>query len=239
MSIYTATTPKIVPGKYGNAEIEYIPELDRYTLTCNGVSWMETESDCMHTKNTMCSQYDLAYGDVLITGLGFGILTTAISEKDNVTSVTVLELSQDVIDAFLANNQPNNKVKIIKADACKYTTEVKYDCLFLDHYELQTFKWRIKDMNNIAQRIKHDTFWPWSLEEIFLKELYPRYKYDIGSAALFEQYGSEMPEKWREFINSGFNSHPTLIGISDELLIGYLKKTAIYYYDVPNPYQFF
>ena len=238
-SIYDAKTPNIVPGVYGNAEIEYIPELDRYTLTCNGVSWMETDKNCMHTRNTMFAQYDLAYGDVLVTGLGFGILTTAIAEKDEVTSITVLELSEDVISAFITNNQVSDKVKIVQADATTFTSETKYDCLLPDHYELQSYKWRVKDMNRLAGNIKHDVFWPWSIEEIFLKERFPRYSVKCSSSELFEKYADRIYPEWQDFIKKSFNSHPTLLNIKSSKLVSYLQKHAIYYYDIPNPYEFF
>lgn len=238
-SIYEAETPVIVPGIYGNAEIEYLPELRRYTLTCNGVSWMETDQDFMHTRETMYAQYDLAYGDVLVTGLGFGILATAIASKEEVTSVTVLELSEDVIRAFVENNQVSDKLKIIQADATKYISDTQYDCLLPDHYELQNYKWRVKDMNRLAEAIPHKDFWPWSIEEIFLKNSYPRYEVECSSEELFEKYGEEIPAKWREFIQTTFNGHQTLMSIDDVKLIGYLKRAAKYYYDIPNPYMFF
>lgn len=228
-----------MPGKYGNAEIEYAAELDRFSLTSNGVLWMETESNCHHTRNTMFSQYDVAYGDVLVTGLGFGILTTALAEKDEVSSVTVLELSEDVIGAFIQNNQVSDKVKIIQADATTFTSDIKYDCLLPDHYELQTFKWRIKDMNRLAEAVPHDVFWPWSVEEIFLKKKYPRYAVKCSSDEVLQKYAKSIPTEWKQFIKNEFNSHPTLLNIEEEKLFDYLKKHAIYYYDFPNPYEFF
>lgn len=239
MSIYETKTPLIVPGIYGNVEIQYLPNLRRYTLTCNGVSWMETDRDFRHTRDTMIAQYDLAYGDVLITGLGFGIITTAIAEKEEVTSVTVLELSEDVIRAFTTNNQVSDKVKIIQADATTFTSDTKYDCLLLDHYELQRYDWRVKDMNRAAKAINHDVFWPWSIEEIFLKQVYPRYRFKYSTKELFEKHGSDMPQKWREFITNTFDSHPCLMSIEDDRLLDYLRRAAIYYYDIPNPYEFF
>lgn len=238
-SIYTSATPTIVPGVYGKAEIEYLSDLRRYTLTCNGVSWMEADRDFKYTRDTMIAQYELAYGNVLVTGLGFGVLTTALAEKDEVTSVTVLELSEDVIRAFTTNNQVSDKVKIVQADATSFTSDIKYDCLLPDHYELQTFKWRIKDMNRLAETINHDVFWPWSIEDIFLKEVYPRYQVKCSTSELFKKYGTEIPEKWRDFVVKNFNSHPTLMSIEDSKLLEYLRKTAVYYYDVPNPYSFF
>lgn len=236
-SIYSVKTPKIAPGSYGKSKIEYDHLSGWYTLSTSGTNWMQTDRDYTHTRNTMFAHFDLAHGDVLITGLGFGIIATAIAEKEEVTSVTVLEISQDVIDAFLANNVPSEKIKIIQADACTYETDIEYDCLLPDHYELQDYEWRIKDMNRIASTIPHKVFWPWSIEEIFLKDAYPLSKYMVSCRELFDLYSKEMPGKWKSFVSKNFNSHPTLLGIEDYKLIEYLEKTAVYYYDIPNPFK--
>lgn len=73
-----------------------------------------------------------SYGDVLIGGLGIGMIVLAIQNKDNVNSITVLEKSQDVIDCVLPQLPLNDKVKIIQADVFTYKPETKYDCIYMD-----------------------------------------------------------------------------------------------------------
>jgi hypothetical protein len=112
------------------------------------------------------SSFDLAYGDVLITGLGFGILALWVADKPEVTSVTVIEYSQDVIDLFLASNELPSKVKIIKANADTYTTDEHYDCLLLDHFkdgDPRAFTY--ERVRTVSKNIPHDLFWFWSIEQ--------------------------------------------------------------------------
>jgi hypothetical protein len=231
MSIYDAEMPNIVPGIYGEAEIEYIESEETYKLSHKGVPWMGTDKHFISGRDLMYSQYDLAYGDVLITGLGFGILAKALCQKPEVTSVTVVELNEDVIDAYLAHNKIEEKLTIVLDDASYYTTSKKFDCVLPDHYELQTLNWTIRDMNKMAERIKHKVFWPWSIEEIFLMKMYPKDIYRQTSIQFFETYGPELPQKWSEFVTTYFGGNSYLSSISDAKLLEYLGKFAPYYYD--------
>ncbi len=231
-SIYDAEMPLVVPGTYGDVEVEYSEETGHYNLLHKGISWMGTDKDFISAKDLMHSQYDQAYGDVLLTGLGFGILTKALAQKEAVTSVTVLELNQDVIDAYLAYNQLDYNVTILQEDASTYKTDKKYDCLLPDHYELQTLKWVLKDMREIAKRIPHDVYWPWSIEEIFLMKTYPRDTHLMPWEEVLETHKDEIREKWDQFINESMDGHPTLLGVSNEKLIEYLGKQGHHYYNM-------
>ena len=51
--------------------------------------------------------------DVLIGGLGLGMIILAVQDKENVSSIIIVERSQDVIDAVAHQLPLNNKVKII------------------------------------------------------------------------------------------------------------------------------
>lgn len=61
-----------------------------------------------------------AKGDVLISGLGIGMCVGAVLKKPEVTSVTVLEIAQDVID-LVAPSYQDSRVRIIQADALLWT----------------------------------------------------------------------------------------------------------------------
>jgi hypothetical protein len=216
--------PNIVPGVYGKAEITFNPEADHYRLFYNGIPWMVTDKNHHFTKNSIYSQYDLAHGDVLLTGLGFGLLAVAISQKENVSSVTVLELNSDVIDAFLKSNQLNNKITIISGDARTYTTDLKYDCLLPDHYEHQPPSWILQDMANIFKRINTETYWPWGVEGLFLKTVYSKNKKIIQRKGLVKEDKEDVLGKWKKFIIKNSLEHPTLLNISSTTLIKYLNK---------------
>lgn len=228
--------PKIVSGSYGDVDIYYSDSEQAHYMRHKGILWMSTDKDFMHSRNTLYSQYDLAYGRVLLTGLGFGILAKALSEKPEVTSVTVIELNQDVIDAFLLHNTLNSKVTIVLGDASTFSSDIKYDCVLPDHYETQGFDWRIKDMNSLAKRIRHDVYWPWSIEELFLYKVYPQSEYKHLSQTdnkFTELEGNrvEVPQKWRLFISEYFPNIPSLSEIEDEKLLAYIEKYAQYYFE--------
>lgn len=237
-SIYDIEMPKIVPGTYGEVDILLIQNETSYLLERQGIPWMCTDIDCLYAKDTSYSQHDLAYGNVLVTGLGFGILAKALSEKPEVDSVTVIEIEQDVIDAFLSHNTLNSKVSIIQGDATTYTSDLKYDCLLPDHYESQSMSWRIKDMNSLSKRIKHDVFWPWSIEEIFLDHTYPRYQYTVleenesiySLDSITKEDVDVLHSKWGAFIDKNFGGNQSLLAISPDKLALYLEKFAKYYY---------
>lgn len=230
-SIYDVEMPVVVPGTYGNCTIERSEDLGVYTLRHRGIQWMATDGEFISARDLLHSQYDLAYGDVLITGLGFGILAKALAQKESVKSVTVLELNSEVINAFLEHNELDQKITIVEADASTFVSEDKYDCLLPDHYELQGIEWTLNDMNNMAKRIDHDVYWPWGIEEIFLMKTYPRAKYSLSSEMLFKTYREEIPVKWKQFIEETLDGHPTLATISEEKLFEYLEKHATHHYD--------
>ncbi|MNW36228.1 Polyamine aminopropyltransferase [compost metagenome] len=89
---------------------------------------------------TMKEAVDQAFGSVLTYGLGLGYYTYMVSEKDNVESVTVVEMNEDVIHLFKKNVLPQfrnaHKINIIQADAFEFAgqhmTQGNYDFVFTD-----------------------------------------------------------------------------------------------------------
>jgi len=80
-----------------------------------------------------CEKYiEAARGDVLILGFGLGLIVIPIMNKPNVTSITIVELEQEVIDLVASQHKLNNKVKIIQGDALLYQPKKLYDCIFYD-----------------------------------------------------------------------------------------------------------
>lgn len=229
MSLSLSNIPNILPGTYGKAEISYIENRNAYFIHYEGIRWMCVSSDYLDAFNTLYPQYDIAYGKVLVTGLGFGILLKALEEKDSVTSITVIEKQQDIVDAYLASNTISNKTKILIEDATSYSTDDEYDCLLPDHYELQTIAWKIKDMNGLSKRIKNKEFWPWSIEDVFIKTTYPPTIYGTDSNKIIEDNSDTIYEEWQKFIHEYFDSNESLLGVKKEKLIEYLTCFCKYY----------
>lgn len=89
---------------------------------------------------TMKEPVDGAFGHVLTFGLGLGYYAHMVSEKENVESVTVVDMNEDVIRLFKKYILPQfknaHKIKIIQADAFEYAEKQiipgTYDFVFTD-----------------------------------------------------------------------------------------------------------
>ena len=83
---------------------------------------------------------EMARGRVVTFGLGLGYYAYMVSEKPEVESVTVVELSKEVIELFkkhLLPKMPNaDKIKIVNCDAFEYAEKVMpgehFDLAFVD-----------------------------------------------------------------------------------------------------------
>ena len=89
---------------------------------------------------TMKEPVEKANGNVLTYGLGLGYYTYMVSEKSDVSTVTVVEQNEDVINIFKTNILPQfkhkDKIRIIKDDAFRYAKEqmpiMNFDFVFTD-----------------------------------------------------------------------------------------------------------
>lgn len=157
------SVPKIVirEGVSGNVEIKKLDSL--YTLYVDGEEFMGADTKTSEQIRQFYSSYDLAKGDVLLTGLGFGILPLWVASKPGVTSATVIEKSKGVVDLFLANNQLPSNMTIEVCDAYEYKSSRHFDCILLDHYEINMLT--PEQATVIAGNIpNHDLMWPWAIE---------------------------------------------------------------------------
>ena len=87
----------------------------------------------------MQSAIEQAYGNVLMLGCGFGYFAYMAGLKDNVTSITIVEQSADVIAFFekyiLPQFSCKEKIKVVSADALDYLKNLDdgvYDFCFSD-----------------------------------------------------------------------------------------------------------
>ena len=74
-----------------------------------------------------------AFGDVLIGGLGIGMIILPLQDKSNVKSITIVEKNKDII--YMISNQLNfnSKVSIVNDDIFTYKPiNNKYDCIYID-----------------------------------------------------------------------------------------------------------
>ncbi len=117
--------------------------------------------------NTMKEPINNAFGKCLVLGLGLGYFQYMISNKDNVTSIDIVELDKDVISLFknniLTQFDKSNKIRIINDDAYKFLQEndlSNYDYIFIDLYHdtWDGLMWLIKLIKLEKENIKYD-YW--------------------------------------------------------------------------------
>lgn len=91
--------------------------------------WM---SDTPMEIRTCSNIVDGSYGDVLVVGLGLGIMIQMLEEIPEVKSISVVEREKDIINM----NMPylGNDIIVWRDDARKFYTHQKYDTILVDIY---------------------------------------------------------------------------------------------------------
>ena len=98
-----------------------------------------------------------ARGDIIVGGLGIGMIIMAVQDKPEVYSITVIEKNQEVIDIVASQLDFNEKVNIVCADVFEWEPKhgAKYDMVYLD-------------------------IWSWVNKDIYRKEMQPLKKKYAG-----------------------------------------------------------
>ncbi len=133
--------------------------------------WM---SVCPSEINSMKAQMDAAHGRVLVLGCGLGYYQYVVSEKENVESVTIVEISEEISEIFKEHILPNfpnkEKINIICSDAIKYMDTVKdgdYDFVFADIWEgIIDGAGHYKNIKPHENRLKNTEFTYWIGDQI-------------------------------------------------------------------------
>jgi hypothetical protein len=113
------------PGKY--ARLSHREANGSRGATIMSDTWMEQQSNTEFVRQ--------ARGDVLIAGLGIGMVLLAVQDKPEVTSVTVVELYTEVIEMVRSQLPLNGKVTIINANIFDYKPDALYDTIYFDIWD--------------------------------------------------------------------------------------------------------
>jgi hypothetical protein len=91
-------------------------------------------SDTPMEKSTNMDLYQHANGDVLIGGLGIGMILLAIQDKPEVKSITVIEKFEEIMVMVKEQLPINEKVIVINADIFEWVPDkgTKYDTIYID-----------------------------------------------------------------------------------------------------------
>lgn len=95
----------------------YVPEGEHFTRLMRGGTLVMSDTPAEMRDH----QYAVvrATGACLLNGLGIGMVLKAILKKPEVTDVTVVELSQDVLD-LVAPHYQDNRIQFVCADAMAF-----------------------------------------------------------------------------------------------------------------------
>lgn len=148
------------------ADFAYI----RLKMNSGGIMMSDTPME----RNTNRGFIQKANGDVIIFGLGLGLVILPLLKKENVQSILVVELYQDLIDLvepILKKHDTKNKLTIVQGDCFEYhkviPKEKKFDCVYgdiwinictdnYDEMKLLTKNWKNKiNRNNPNSFIDH------------------------------------------------------------------------------------
>jgi spermidine synthase len=113
-----------------------------------------------------------AKGNVLIVGLGLGMVLNAIAKREDVTHVTIIEKSQDVIDLVSDHYLKKylNKITIINADIFDWipNKDCYYDFAWYDIWD-DLCTDNLEEMKKIHRKLAKKTGWQGSWGREFLK----------------------------------------------------------------------
>lgn len=139
---------RIKPAKKGAAEIDHVV-VTEHEAAMSSIRGIRTQpgtfarlrvdgctvmSDTGMEHRTNYEFIRRAHGHVLIAGLGLGLILHMLRERmDKIQSITVVELSQDVID-LVAPYYQMPKVKIVQGDINTWTPPARavYDVIYFD-----------------------------------------------------------------------------------------------------------
>lgn len=183
-----------------------------YFLYVNGEIVMTLHSKTANEFFQLYSSYDLAHGDCILSGLGLGLLISMLKTKPNVTSITVYEKHQDVINLNRELNLIDDSITIVNDDIHNLIGS-NCDCLLLDHFhsrsgdetDLDSYH---NDNKFIFGNNNAKTVWYCTIED----------KFALNTSDLLSSYNT-----WKA--NSNIESLPIL---SEEKLLRYTRYLRAY-----------
>lgn len=146
--MYYDMSKLLKPTKLNNYSLEYFSINDIDESIINGIPINKTFvrlidesnkfSKCVMSNTPMEEHTNSdfiyrAFGDILIGGLGIGMIILPLQDKEDVKSITIIEKSKDIVDMISNQLSFNDKVTIINDDIFTYKPKnVKYDCIYID-----------------------------------------------------------------------------------------------------------
>jgi hypothetical protein len=164
--------------------LQLVKENNFCYLYTQGIQRMTYECKTKKQIKEFLLEYKSAYGTCVLSGLGMGFLTNILLEKKEVKKVVVYETNKDVIELNEILGLKNQKLTIINEDI-NNISNIKCDCLFLDHYEDENYNFIINSIKKIHSKVESKLFWIWNVPGIIfnysyenLENVYNKFKKD-------------------------------------------------------------
>ena len=132
-----------------------------------GESWLNIMQDTSQEYDEHAWLTPRMSGDILIGGLGLGVVNVGLLANDAITSVTIIENSQEVIDLVWDNCAKDDRFVLVKADV--NTWEIpegsNWDAAWFDTWltsdeSIENYKTRIT--NKYSPYTTEISGWEWS-----------------------------------------------------------------------------
>ncbi len=142
--MYKNMSKILIDGQIGDFKLQHysVTENDFYARVRYGIPVGEyvrllNKNDCVMSNTPMekrtNSDFVLnAHGNVLIGGLGIGLIILAIQDKEEVKQITVIEKNREVIELVGKQLPFNYKVNIVNDDVFEYKPLSKYNTIYMD-----------------------------------------------------------------------------------------------------------
>lgn len=139
---------------------EYVPAGDYVRLMRGNTVVMSNTPMEVRTNQQIITR---AKGDVLINGLGIGMVLNAILAKPDVRSVRVIEKHAEVIELVGPTYAADSRVDIIHADAFDYQPPrgSRFDAVWHDIWDYVCAD-NLLEMHALHRRYGRRTDWQWS-----------------------------------------------------------------------------
>lgn len=202
---------------------EYVYPGTYARLRINGELMM---TDSPMEKRTNLDLVDHARGDVLIAGLGIGMVLSAVLKKPEVEHVTVVERYQDVID-LVEPHFRHEKLTVVGADIHQYHPTQSFDVIYFDIWP-NSYEQHLPEMAEL-----HDKFRPhlkpkgwmesWTRQKLLAKQREDKRFNRQLPKLLAKNYAKQGRERFLHKMEEMLG-HPDIPEDSKEIVRAFLKE---------------
>ena len=102
-----------------------------------------------------------AYGNVLVAGLGLGMIHQSLIDNPNVNSVTIIEKYQEVIDMVWEHCPKDETFRLVHADIYEWESDAMFDVAWFDSWvgENEHDEYKTLMMKKYHSNCKDIRFW--------------------------------------------------------------------------------